>query len=128
MKSKRCLTTANSENKDSIYVNYWPCSGKEAAKWAREVVKGDYEELCKDTIKKGKRYRVCPGKKDKFLGLHCIRHVQFKGKGEILVKKCGKKTYEIAKCHRYQQKGQWFRKCGKDHLEHVSSGHGKGLP
>ena len=121
-KSKRCLTTMNAENKDSIYLNFWPCSGKEAAKWTREVVPGSYEELCKDEIKKGKRYRLCPGKKPKYLGEHCIRHVETKGKHEVLVKKCGKKTYEIAKCSRYQQKGQWFRKCGKDHLEHVSSG------
>lgn len=121
-KSKRCLTTANSENKDSIYVNYWPCAGKDAQKWQREAVKGDYEDLCKDVTIKGKRYRQCPGKKDKYLGEHCIRHVETKGDHEVLTKKCGHKSYEIAKCHRYEQKGQWFRKCGKDHLEHVSNG------
>jgi hypothetical protein len=107
-KSHRCLSTQNNENKDSIYVNFWPCSGKETQKWNREVVKGDYEDLCKDKIIKEKRYRQCPGKKDKFLGEHCIRHVELKRGKEILSKKCGKKSWEIAKCHRYQQKGQWY--------------------
>jgi len=121
-KSHRCLTTQNAENKDEIYVNFWPCSGKETQKWNREVVKGEYEELCKDTIKAGKRYRLCPGKKDKYLGEHCVRHVEMKKGKEILSKKCGKKSWEIAKCSRYQQKGQWYRKCGADHLEKVRKG------
>lgn len=85
-------------------------------------MKGEYEELCKDKTIKGKRYRQCPGKKDKYLGMHCVRHVEMKKGKEILTKKCGKKSWEIAKCSRYQQKGQWFRKCGADHLEKVSHG------
>jgi hypothetical protein len=83
----------------------------------RVQVEGDYEELCKDFVKAGGRYRKCPGKADKYLGKHCIRSVEKKKGKEILVKKCGKETWEIAKCHRYRQKGQTFRKCGEEHLE-----------
>ena len=121
-KSKRCLSTANGENKDEALLNFWPCNGKEIQKWNREVVAGSYEELCKDIVREGGRYRQCPGKKDEFLGKHCIRHVELKKGTETLVKKCGEETWEIAKCHRYQQKGVWYRKCGADHLETVKNG------
>jgi len=122
-KSKRCLATQNNENKDQIYINFWPCtSGKETQKWNRIAVKGDYEELCKDILNKeeGKRYRQCPGKKDKYLGLHCVRRVIFKAGKDVLVKQCGKNTkgqFEIAQCENYQEKGEWYRKCGASHLE-----------
>lgn len=120
-KSKRCLSTANNQNKDNVGLNFWPCNGKDTQKWARVAVKGNYEELCKDVVKNGGRYRICPGKAEKFLGKHCVRHVEQKKGKEVLVKKCGKETWEIAKCHRYQQKGQTFRKCGADHLEILKS-------
>jgi len=121
-KSKRCLSTANNENKDNINVNFWMCIDKETQKWERVAVPGSYEELCKDVTRKGERYRVCPGKKDQHLGHHCVRTVILKAGTETLVKKCGKETWEIAKCNRYQQKGQWFRQCGEDHLEQVEDG------
>jgi hypothetical protein len=121
-KSKRCFSTANNENKDNAGLNFWLCNGKDTQKWKREAVKGDYEDLCEDFVKEEKRYRKCPGKKDQYLGKHCIRQVQRKGTAEVLIKKCGKETWEIAKCHRYQQGGQWFRKCGVDHLETMKNG------
>jgi len=123
-KSKRCLSTEANQNKDDIHLIFWPCTAKETQKWKREVVPGNYEELCEDKVKEGKRYKVCPGKKDKYLGPHCVRHVELKHGKETLVKKCGDKTWEVAKCHRYEEKGQWFRKCGADHLEKVK-GRGK---
>lgn len=101
-KSKRCLATMNGENKDNILLNFWPCASKDTQKWARFQVKGNYEELCKDFVKDGGRWRSCPGKKDKFLGKHCVRHVEQKKGHEVLVKKCGKETWEIAKCHRFE--------------------------
>ena len=116
-KSKRCLSTANNLNVDNAGLNFWPCIGKDTQKWTRVPIKGNYEELCKDYIKDGGRYRKCPGKADKFLGKHCVRHVQMKSGKEILVKTCGKETWEVAKCHRFNQKGQTFRKCGDAHLE-----------
>jgi hypothetical protein len=121
-KSKRCLQPANGENKNLNNIQFWPCTGKEGQKWIRVEVEGSYAELCKDIVKDGKRYRVCPGKENKFLGAHCVRHVVEKNGVEKLVKKCGKQTWELATCNRYKQKGQWFRKCGASHLEHVKNG------
>jgi len=106
-KSKRCLATQNNENKDQIYINFWPCtSGKETQKWSREAVKGDYDELCKEFLNKeeGMRYKKCPGKKDVKLGTHCIRTVIQKHGKDILVKQCGKDgkdQMELAKCKTY---------------------------
>jgi len=122
-KSKRCLAPLNNENKDEIYINFWPCiSGKETQKWNRVAVKGDYDELCTEFLnkKEGMRYKKCPGKKDVKLGEHCIRTVIQKHGKDILVKQCGKdgkKQYEIAKCKTYQEKGEWYQECGKSHLK-----------
>jgi hypothetical protein len=121
-KSKRCVSTLNNENKDNVLLNLWPCLGKDTQEWNLVVVPGKYRDLCKNVTVKGKRYERCPGKPDRYLGLHCLRHVENKKGKEVLVKKCGDKTWEVAKCHRFQQKGQWFRQCGEDHLERVANG------
>jgi hypothetical protein len=92
--SKKCIGTMSDENKDNIYVNYWQCvPGKATQKWERIPVEGDYEELCKDINKGAKRWRQCPGKADKFLGLRCKRVIEKKGQNEFLVKKCGKQSW-----------------------------------
>lgn len=121
--SHKCLSTANHQNKDNINLTYWPCIGKETQKWTRNVVAGDYDELCKDEVKEGgKRWRVCPGKTDQFLGLECKRHVELKKGKEVLVKKCGDKTWEIAKCERFQEKTHWYVKCGDNYQKEVEDG------
>ena len=105
-KSKRCLSTANNENKDEVHLTFWPCTdGKDTQKWERVAVQGSYEELCKEVTKNQKRYTQCPGKNDKYLGPKCTRHVERIGTAEKLVKKCpGHADVEIHSCHRFQQK------------------------
>jgi len=123
-KSKRCLSTANNENKDEVHLTFWPCTdGKDTQKWTRVPVPGAYEELCKEVTKNQKRFKQCPGKNDEYLGPKCKRHVERVGTNEMLVKKCpGQPDIEIHSCERYQEKGSWFRKCGEDHLESVKNG------
>lgn len=119
---KLCLSTLNHVNKDNINVVWWNCVGKPTQKWERKAIRDPYEDLCKDVSENGKRLRRCPGKKDKFLGEACKNQVEIRRGKEILVKKCGDKTWEIVTCKREKTKGVWYRKCGKNNVTKVASG------
>jgi len=119
--TKNCLSTNNQQTKDDTTLVWWGCHGFKTQKWIRINDFSPYDDLCKDKKIEGKRYRVCPGKANKFLGESCKNQVEVRNKKEILVKKCGSKTWDVHSCHRVKESGQWYRVCGKNHRETVTS-------
>ena len=106
-------------------MTWWACHGFPSQKWERKAIYGNYKDLCKKVVKAGKRFMRCPGKKDKFLGEFCKKTIEERNNRETLVKTCGGKTWEVAKCQRIQKDKQWYRKCGKNYMELVKSENSK---